>query len=43
MKDLAYAGIDLHQPDFAYGSLTKKQYERANAMYIGNHLSALEY
>ncbi len=28
---------------FAYGSLTKKQYERANAMYIGNHLSALEY
>lgn len=30
-------------PHFAYGSLTKKQYERANAMHIGNHFSALEY
>jgi len=30
-------------PHFAYGTLSKKQYERANAMHIGNHLSALEY
>lgn len=30
-------------PHFAYGTLSKNQYERANAMHIGNHLSALEY
>lgn len=30
-------------PHFAYGTLSKKQYERAHAMHIGNHLSALEY
>lgn len=30
-------------PHFAYGSLSKKQYERANILHIANHLSALEY
>lgn len=31
------------QPHFAYGALSKSQYERANAMHIANHLAALEY
>ena len=31
------------QPHFAYGHLSKSQYERANAMHIANHLAALDY
>lgn len=31
------------QPHFAYGALSKGQYERANAMHIANHLAAMEY
>ena len=31
------------QAHFAYGHLDKKQYERAHAMHIANHLSAMEY
>lgn len=30
-------------PHFTYGSLTKAQYDRANAMHIANHLAAMEY
>lgn len=30
-------------PHFAYGSLTKAEYERANAMHIANHLSAIKF
>jgi hypothetical protein len=31
------------QSHYAYGRLTKSQYERANAMHIANHLAAMEY
>ena len=31
------------QPHFAYGALSKSQYERANAMHVANHLAAIEY
>ncbi|MEI6411696.1 MAG: DUF1569 domain-containing protein [Bacteroidota bacterium] len=31
------------KPHFAYGSLTKGQYERANAMHVANHLASMEY
>lgn len=31
------------QPHFAYGALTKSQFDRANALHIANHFSALEY
>lgn len=30
------------QPHFAYGALTKAQYEKAHAMHIANHLSAFK-
>ncbi len=30
-------------PHFAYGNLSKSQYERANAMHIANHFDAMEY
>lgn len=30
-------------PHFAYGKLSKSQYERANAMHIANHFDAMEY
>jgi Protein of unknown function (DUF1569) len=33
----------LLQPHFAYGSLSKKQYEKANAMHIANHFSEIYY
>ena len=31
------------KPHFAYGVLTKSEYERANAMHIANHLSAIKF
>jgi Protein of unknown function (DUF1569) len=31
------------QPHFAYGTLTKAQYERAHAMHLANHLATLDY
>ncbi len=31
------------QPHFAYGALSKSQYERANAMHVANHLAVVEY
>lgn len=31
------------QPHFAYGRLTKGQYERAHSMHIANHLSAWNF
>lgn len=31
------------KPHFAYGTLSKSQYERANAMHIANHLAVIEY
>ena len=30
------------QPHFAYGALTKAQYEQAHAMHLANHLSAFD-
>ncbi len=30
-------------PHFTYGSLSKGQYDRANALHIANHLDAMEY
>lgn len=30
-------------PHFAYGKLSKSQYDRANAMHIANHFDAMEY
>lgn len=38
---LAYQGE--MSPHFAYGALSKSQYERANAMHIANHFDAMEY
>ena len=31
------------QPHFAYGTLTKAQYERAHAMHLANHLATIVY
>jgi Protein of unknown function (DUF1569) len=33
---------ELH-PHFAYGNLSKSQFDRANAMHIANHFDAMEY
>jgi hypothetical protein len=30
-------------PHFAYGSLSKKEYDLANAMHIANHFSAIKF
>jgi hypothetical protein len=30
-------------PHFAYGNLSKKEYDLANAMHIANHLSAMKF
>lgn len=30
-------------PHFAYGNLSKAEYERANSMHIANHLSAIKF
>lgn len=31
------------QPHFAYGRLTKAQYERAHSMHVANHLASWQY
>ncbi len=30
------------QPHFAYGNLSKAQYEQAHAMHLANHFSAID-
>jgi hypothetical protein len=41
VQDFANHAGPLH-PHFAYGALTKAQYEQAHAMHLANHLSAFD-
>lgn len=46
LKSSIYAFQSWHapmHPHFAYGALSKHQYEKANSMHIANHFSEIEY